>query len=282
MTNILQPWLLAATSILDWLFGLAVGIALGLTGGGGMLAVPALVVGLGYSLQEAVPVALVSICIAASMGALDGFRQRLVRYKAAIVMAATGIACAPLGIWLAQSLPVELLTYAFAVLLALVSLKMLFQSSIDRSSVVKGENTRKVCRINPDTGRFLWNRNSFAAFSGIGGVSGVCSGMLGVGGGFLIVPSLHQSSDLSIASTVATSLATVALVSGGTAALIFLQGVGITADSAFFILSVVGGMLLARSCSGLLSDLYLHVGFASIATIAAGVMIYQQSQVGGM
>ena len=41
MTNILQPWLLAATSILDWLFGVAVGIALGLTGGGGMLAGPA-------------------------------------------------------------------------------------------------------------------------------------------------------------------------------------------------------------------------------------------------
>jgi uncharacterized membrane protein YfcA len=282
MTNILQTWLFATTSILDWLFGLGVGIALGLTGGGGMLAVPALVVGLGYSLQEAVPVALVAICIAASLGALDGLKQQLVRYKAAIVMAATGVACAPLGIWLAQTLPVELLTYAFAVLLALVSLKMLFQSATDRSSIVKGNNTKKVCKINPETGRFLWNRNSFAAFSGIGGVSGVCSGMLGVGGGVVIVPSLRQSSDLSIASTVATSLATVALVSGGTASLIFLQGVGISANSAFFILAVVGGMLLARSCSAWLSDLYLHVGFASIATIAAGVMIYQQSQVGGM
>jgi hypothetical protein len=39
--------------LLESLYGLGVGLALGMTGGGGVLAVPALVLGLGYSLPEA-------------------------------------------------------------------------------------------------------------------------------------------------------------------------------------------------------------------------------------
>ena len=278
LPSILQPALFTASSALDGVLGLAVGLALGLTGGGGMLAVPALVVGLDYSLQEAAPVALIAICLGASIGALDGFRKRLVRYRAATVMAFAGIGCAPLGIWLAQSLPVDILTYAFAFVLILCSFRLLFRSLTEQGAVLVGKKgVKRVCRVNPETGRFWWNPTSFFTFSGIGSVSGFCSGMLGVGGGFVIVPSLRQSSDLGIASTVATSLATVALVSGATVLLIFLRGVGISGDSALFISATVAGMLIARKFSAQMPDFYLHAGFASLATLAALGMIYQQA-----
>ena len=277
MQSFLQPELVAASSVLDCFLGLAVGLALGLTGGGGMLAVPALVVGLDYSLQEAVPVALVAICIGASVGALDGFRRRLVRYRAACVMAAAGVACAPLGMWLAKSVPVDVLTYGFACLLILCSLNLMSQSSAAKSAAAASKNNpKRMCRIDPETGRFSWNSRSFFTFSGIGSVSGTCSGMLGVGGGFVIVPSLRKSSDLSMKATVATSLATVALVSGATVSLFLLHGGGIPGEGGLFILATAVGILIARSWFAWLPDSYVHAGFASFATVTAVGMIYQQ------
>jgi hypothetical protein len=72
-------------------------------------------------------------------------------------------------------------------------------------------------------------------------------------------------------------LATVALVSGATVLLIFLRGVGISGDSALFISATVAGMLIARKFSAQMPDFYLHAGFASLATLAALGMIYQQA-----
>ncbi|NNG63019.1 TSUP family transporter, partial [Pseudomonas fragi] len=58
--------------------GVLVGLLLGLTGaGGGILAIPALTLGLGWSLLEATPVALLAVGIAAAVGALDGLRKGL-------------------------------------------------------------------------------------------------------------------------------------------------------------------------------------------------------------
>ena len=100
--------------LLESLYGLGVGLALGMTGGGGVLAVPALVLGLGYSLPEAAPVALVAVGASAFLGGLDGLRRGLVRYKAALLMALGGALCAPLGLRLAAVLPVAALMLACA------------------------------------------------------------------------------------------------------------------------------------------------------------------------
>ena len=48
--------------LLASLFGVVMGLVLGLTGaGGGILAVPALVLGLGWSMTQAAPVALFAV-----------------------------------------------------------------------------------------------------------------------------------------------------------------------------------------------------------------------------
>ncbi|WP_241137097.1 TSUP family transporter, partial [Achromobacter xylosoxidans] len=84
-----------------WL-GLCIGASLGLTGaGGGILAVPALMFGLHMSLAQAAPVALIAVGAASAVGAIQGLRSGLVRYKAALLMAITGAITAPLGLALA-------------------------------------------------------------------------------------------------------------------------------------------------------------------------------------
>ena len=85
------------------LLGLLLGAVLGLSGaGGGILAVPALVAGMGWSMQQAAPVALIAVAGSAALGALEGLRRGLVRYKAALLMACVGVPMTSLGVRVAS------------------------------------------------------------------------------------------------------------------------------------------------------------------------------------
>src|SRR3546814_11375573 len=118
--------------LIGGLLGLVIGAVLGLTGaGGGIFAVPALVFGLGMDIRAATPVALMAVGSAAMLGALQGLRQGLVRYKAAIVLAAAGTITAPLGVRLAGWLPSRWLNLFFVVPMLVVASRM-FRSE-DRS-----------------------------------------------------------------------------------------------------------------------------------------------------
>jgi len=46
--------------------------------GGGILAVPVLVAGMHWSMQQAAPVALIAVAAGAAVGATDSFKQGLV------------------------------------------------------------------------------------------------------------------------------------------------------------------------------------------------------------
>ncbi|MFJ1017246.1 TSUP family transporter, partial [Bordetella bronchiseptica] len=71
--------------------GILIGLTLGLTGaGGGILAVPALVLGLGMDMPQAAPVALMAVGLAAAVGSAEGLRRGTVRYKAAALMSVVG------------------------------------------------------------------------------------------------------------------------------------------------------------------------------------------------
>ena len=91
--------------ILELGLGLLIGLIMALTGaGGGILAVPLLVFGAQLSVAEAGPVGLVAVGIAAALGAALGLKTGIVRYRAALLMAGTGVLLSPLGILLARRL----------------------------------------------------------------------------------------------------------------------------------------------------------------------------------
>lgn len=102
----------------NWLaaiLGAVVGIALGLTGaGGGVIAAPALMRGLGFASPESCQVALLTVGTAALLRSIEGLRQGLVRYKSALWMTACGSIVTPVGVRLAAAVSPMLLTAAFA------------------------------------------------------------------------------------------------------------------------------------------------------------------------
>lgn len=116
-------------SLTGGVLGLIIGAVLGLTGaGGGIFAVPALVFGLGMDIRQAAPVALLAVGAAATLGALQGLRQGVVRYKAAMMLAAAGAVTAPLGVQFAHWLSPRWLNLIFVAIMLVVAYRMFMSS----------------------------------------------------------------------------------------------------------------------------------------------------------
>lgn len=256
--------------------GAVVGVVLGLTGAGGSIfAVPLLMWGLGWTLPQAAPVALVAVCAAAAFGTISAWDVRYVRYRAALVLAATAWITAPFGLQAARVMPVTALGLLFAAVLLVVALRMVLQArrAPEETAVVRAAERLPVCHLDPLTGRFDWTPTSVAAMTGIGAATGLLAGLLGVGGGFVIVPALRAWTDLSMHSAVATSLMAIALISAGTVAAAALQGLHIPWSVALpFLAGTLGGMVAGRSCARRVAGPALQLGFAACMFIVALLM----------
>lgn len=258
-------------SLLGIGLGAIIGVILALTGaGGGILAVPLLVVGLGLSMVQAAPIGLLAVGLAAGVGALLGLRQGVVRYRAAAFIAGIGIVVAPLGLWLAHRLPNLPLTLAFSALLLYVSARI-FTTALRELRHGHAAPRAEVlpCVLNPLQGRLRWTLPCARALAFTGMLSGLLSGLLGVGGGFVIIPALTRYTDLDMKSVVATSLAVIALVSAGSVATATLAGVMYWSVGAPFAGGAVLGLIAGRQIAGYLAGPRLQQIFAIVGGIAA-------------
>jgi uncharacterized membrane protein YfcA len=97
------------------LFGVMVGLALGLTGGGGSIfAVPLLIYGLGVNARDAIGISLAAVAAMSAFGASGALRARLVEYRAGLVFAAGGIFAASVGVKLSHLFSEGAIVTAFA------------------------------------------------------------------------------------------------------------------------------------------------------------------------
>jgi len=235
--------------------GVFVGMMMALTGaGGGILSVPLLVFGLNLSVASSGPIGLLAIAVAGSLGAINSLRTKLLRYRAALVMATLGIVLAPIGLYLAHRIPNQPLLIAFASLLIIVSIRMLIQAQQEMTGTIPKELPAPPCTLDQSIGRLIWSVPCARALIGSGAVAGFLSGLLGVGGGFIIVPALKKYTDLPMQSIVATSLGVLALISitGVTSAAIaghLNWSIGIPFAGGAFVGMLVGGVI-AKQISG--------------------------------
>lgn len=226
---------------LTLLYGGIVGLSLGLTGGGGSIfAVPLLVYGLGLDFRTAVALSLAVVGLTSVYGAILQARQGHVLWKAGMVLGLGGILAAPLGAWIGTQMPQQLSLLLFAALMVVIGVRMLRRK--DATTDVPLSWMR--CERRPD-GHPRFSFSCAGKVFGAGALSGVLSGIFGVGGGFLIVPSLLFVACASIEQALATSLVGISLIAGsgfvansanlaagsGTIAVWFLAGsaVGMTA-----------------------------------------------------
>ena len=207
--------------MLSLLFGLMVGFALGLTGGGGSIfAVPLLVYGLGTPVHEAVVTSLAVVGITALGGGLARLRGGAAELRTAVIFGLSGIVGAPLGAWLHPQFPETVLLAGFALLMLAVAVRMGWQASRrpDEARMIcaggdgEADATGPACRYDPG-GQLRFTSRCAARLALTGSATGLLSGLFGVGGGFLIVPALVLIASLPMRRAVATSLWVITIIS---------------------------------------------------------------------
>lgn len=263
------------------LLGACTGVVLALTGAGGtIIAVPLLIFGLHLVIVEAAPIALLAVCLSSAAGALFAHRQGKVRYRAAGFIAITGVMTAPAGIWLAQKLPNVPLTILFALVLLYVAVDMLRQSKRQNDQAIaevpdcRPRTSSIPCQLEYAGGRLIWTWPCARALAFSGATAGFLSGLLGVGGGFAVVPALKKAANLPMQSILATSLAVIALISLiGVIFAAILDGMNWTIALPFSA-GALTGMLTGRIFAARLAGPKLQQGFAVVAMgVSVGMII---------
>lgn len=254
--------------------GLIVGVILALTGaGGGILAVPLLIFGVGLSVAEAGPIGLLAVGMAAAFGAGLGLTAGTVRYKAALLIAGTGILFSPFGIWLAHRVDNRWLGLLFSIVLLFVAYRTFRHATDQPSGDEAADGRAPPCIRDADSGRFVWTTRCARALALSGTVAGFLSGLLGVGGGFVLVPALQRYTDLAMQSVVASSLAVIALVSVSGVASSAVAGHLNWAIAIPFCGGALVGMMGGRLISSRLAGPQLQRGFAAVSALVAFGMI---------
>lgn len=259
---------------IELFLGLAIGLVMALTGaGGGILAVPILIFGLRLGINEAAPVGLLAVGVSAALGAVLGLRAGIVRYKAALLMATTGVLFAPIGVWILHCMDTRVLSVLFAMVLLFISVRTFRQAGKDSQGAEANNGEKLPCVRSASTGKFIWNVSCARALAIAGSIAGLLSGLLGVGGGFVIVPTLKRHTDLPMQSVIATSLAVIALVSVSG---VIASASGGTLNGAIampFAAGTMLGMVIGRMAASHIAGAVLQKAFALVSALVAVGMI---------
>lgn len=189
---------------------MVIGLTLGLVGGGGsILTVPILVYVIGISPLKAISYSLFIVGTTALVGVFDFYRKKFVDLKAAISFAIPSFTAVFLTRkYILPFIPERILhignfiltketsiMIAFSLLLVFASFPMIRQKQQLQKSNLKADN-KKFNYL------FIFTEGTI-----VGGLTGI----VGVGGGFLIIPSLVLFAGLPMKMAIGTSLFIIAL-----------------------------------------------------------------------
>jgi len=233
--------------LIGFALGILIGISLGIIGSGGsILTIPILVYIMSVSPSDATTYSLFIVGISALVGSIKGAKDRLLDYTIALYFGVPSIVSIfIMRKYLVPMLPDILFSFmnftvtkdffimlVFAVLMILASFSMIRK---DSETALSNEKTN------------TYNIISKGIFVGL------LTGFVGVGGGFLIIPTLIFSAKLPMKKAVATSLIIIAFNS-----LIGFSGSSITNIDWPFLLEFTGFAVI-----GILSGMYLSKKISS-------------------
>lgn len=282
--------------------GLFVGVLSGLLGvGGGMFLVP--IFKLGYGLDPIVCTAtsLFTIIPTSVSGAVSRIRQRTCVPKLGIAAGLGGAVTSPVGVWLAAQSPDWAIMAAAALVIAYSAVTMfrkaLAAPKVPETAPAKAEGApagggpavpaetaeAAAPSASPDdpavpptddapdvSGRKL------ALFAAIGLVTGLLSGYVGVGGGFLMVPLMISLAHLSMRYTSGTSLIAVMILAvPGVITQAVLGNIDWVAGIAVACGSIPGATLGARLVPRV-PERQLRFLFAGFLLVAAALLVANQ------
>lgn len=165
------------------------GVAFGIFGAGGsILLVPILVYVLRLPVKVSLGMALLILVLTGGIAALAHARSGNVRWKVGLQWSLLGVAGAHAGGRVAEFIPATVLLTLFAAVVIVSATGMI--------------RSRGVVKIVHGTGESV----SFVKIGTVGLSLGFLTGMIGVGGGFLLVPALVLLCGIDVKHAIGTSL----------------------------------------------------------------------------
>jgi uncharacterized protein len=233
--------------IIGYFAAILIGISLGLIGSGGsILTIPVLVYLMQIAVEEATVYSLFVVGASAAVGSVKGAREGLVNYAVAGYFGIPSVvAIFAMRQFVMPALPPILLQTAYLTvsknlftMLVFAVLMIAASFSMIRKQQAATEESTEIEKLP-------------IFIKGI--IVGVLSGLVGVGGGFLIIPTLVFSAKMPMKNAVATSLSIIAV----NALIGFLGSISTTAINWSFLLpfagfavaGIIGGQFLAKKIS---------------------------------
>lgn len=247
--------------------GAVIGVLLGLLGGGGsLLAVPALVYGMGFGVEQAIPISLIVVAAASAVGVLPKIRAKQVRWRMAGIFAAAGIPATIAGSAISAHLPQPVLMIGFAVVMVLAGIRMLADQG------AKGT----ACEVR--SGQVNWRRCAPRSI-GAGLLVGLLTGLFGVGGGFLIIPALVVMLGVEMSTAIGTSL--LIIIANSVAGIVSHLSGSITVDwwvtgafvAAAMVTSLIAGYFGTKTDTARLQRWFAYLVFAVAAYVLVDTLV---------
>lgn len=143
-----------------------------------------------------------------------------------------GSLASPLGIVIAGCASHSTLALSFAAVMTVVAARMFWQAHARPAETVvvrasAGNDPAPgapICHVDLISKRIRLTSPCALVLALSGGITGVLSGALCVGAGFVIVPTLRAATELSIGASIATSLMAIAIISASAAAGFLVRG----------------------------------------------------------
>lgn len=252
--------------IFGLIFAVAIGLSLGLIGGGGsILAVPILRYVMGIEAREAIAQSLFIVGFVSIIGMIPHWRQGNVNLPVALSFIPPAMVGAFYGAKITE-LPFitdTIQLVAFGVVMLMASIFMIRKSQkgakkVDQPSDIAQNRTKQII---------------FTIIQGL--MVGILTGFVGVGGGFLIIPALVLVGGLPMKQAVGTSL--LIIVSNSTSALLGYLSSGVEMNWGVT-MGLTGaasvGIVLGAWLSKKIDPQYLQKGFGFfVLAVAIFVLI---------
>ncbi len=181
------------------LLAVLIGLSIGLLGGGGaILAVPIFTYVLGFGAKEAIASSLMVVGATSLFGMVGHWREGNVQLRVALLFGVFAMAGAYLGAQLATF-------FSSAAQLALFAAVMLVSAFF----MFRDNQSNEDEEDEPGDYSFAWK--TFVLLAVVGVAVGVLTGLVGVGGGFLIVPALVLLGNVPVKQSIGTSVLVIAM-----------------------------------------------------------------------
>lgn len=254
MQSILNPGLLLTGGLMA-----VVGALLGLLGGGGsILAVPVLIMVGGLEPRQAIAISLAVVGAASLLASVQHGKNGHVDPRLALWMGGTGLAGAYLGARLSAHVSAQFLSMAFALVMLVAAAAMLRPNGPASTVTAADRHPRRLPVI----------------VSGL--LLGVLTGFLGVGGGFLIVPTLVLLARVPMKTAVGTSLPIIAANAAAGFAAHWPQVAGAPGLTVALAATALAGAQVGSQTAARLPAAHLKRGFA-LLVLAIGLVLLGHS-----